>query len=282
MALYLIGDVQGCDEALGRLLQTLDFSPSRDVAYFLGDLVNRGPSSLGVLQRLMDLGDAARCVLGNHDLHLLAAAHQIRPFSAKETFQDVLNAPTAQRDAVLTWLSQQPLARFEHGVLMVHAGVLPSWDVAKTLSLAQEVQSQLSGPALPAFLSQMYGNLPNAWDDHLTGAERHRVIVNALTRLRFCTPEGEMEFSSTEAAADGPPGFVPWFDAPQRKTEHTTVAFGHWSRLGWMSRPRLISLDTGCVWGGQLSACEISPENPSKRRLIQVECQACQKPGNLN
>jgi bis(5'-nucleosyl)-tetraphosphatase (symmetrical) len=278
MALYLIGDVQGCDDALERLLQTLAFSPSRDVAYFLGDLVNRGPSSLAVLQRLMAMGDAARCVLGNHDLHLLAVAHQTRPLGRRDTLQDVLNAPQTQRQAVLTWLSQQPLARFEHQVLMVHAGVLPSWDVAQTLNLAQEVQDQLSSSALPAFLNQMYGNLPPAWDGSLTGADRHRVIVNALTRLRFCTPAGEMEFDSTESAADGPPGYLPWFDAPERRTESTTVAFGHWSRLGWLSRPHLISMDTGCVWGGHLSACEFDPRDPSIRQLVQVTCQSCQNP----
>ncbi len=279
MALYLIGDVQGCDSALGELLQKLDFSPSRDVAYFLGDLVNRGPASLAVLRRLMALGDAARCVLGNHDLHLLAAAEGIRPFRAKDTFQDVLNAPNTERQAILNWLAQQPLARFEHQVLMVHAGVLPSWDVNKTLALAQEVQARLSQESRPHFLRTMYGNLPNTWQESWVGEDRLRVIVNALTRLRFCTPEGAMALDSSEAADSGPAGHVPWFEAPQRQTAHTTVAFGHWSRLGWLDRPHLIGMDTGCVWGGQLSACEISPgASTAKRRLVQVACAACQNP----
>jgi len=275
MSLYLIGDVQGCDGALGDLLQKIDFSPSRDVAYFLGDLVNRGPASLAVLKRLMALGDAARCVLGNHDLHLLAAAEGVRKPSTKDTFQDVLNAPKAVRQSVLGWLTQQPLARYEHQILMVHAGVLPRWDVAQTLSLAKEVQDAISSPALPYFLRQMYGNLPNAWRGDLTGPDRLRVIVNALTRLRFCTPQGAMEFDSTESAASAPSGHVPWFEALNRQTATTTVAFGHWSRLGWLNRPDLISMDTGCVWGGHLSACEIST---GIQHLHQVPCTACQDP----
>lgn len=249
------------------------------MAYFLGDLVNRGPASLAVLKRLMALGDAARCVLGNHDLHLLAASEGVRKPSAKDTFQDVLSAPKAIRQSILGWLAQQPLARYEHQVLMVHAGVLPSWDVEQTLSLAKEVQEALSSSALPHFLRQMYGNLPNAWHEHLTGPDRLRVIVNALTRLRFCTPQGAMEFDSTESAASAPAGYVPWFEALDRQTANTTVAFGHWSRLGWLNRPDLISMDTGCVWGGHLSACEIGTEN---QRLYQVACNACKTPGLLS
>ena len=202
MALYLIGDVQGCDSALQRLLDTLSFSPSRDTLYLLGDLVNRGPNSAAVLRRLMGYGDAARCLLGNHDLHLLAIAHGVRRPSRSDTLDDVLQAP--DRPALLAWLCQQRLALRERHqdeeLLMVHAGVLPAWTATKTIALASEVEAVLQSPDLPDFLLQMYGNEPARWDDALTGDARLRVIVNALTRLRFCTTEGEMEFETKEGA----------------------------------------------------------------------------------
>ncbi|RUP28673.1 MAG: symmetrical bis(5'-nucleosyl)-tetraphosphatase [Curvibacter sp.] len=276
MAMYLIGDVQGCNEALGRLLDTLGFSPSRDTIYLLGDLVNRGPDSAGVIRRLMKLDDAARCLLGNHDLHLLAAAEGLRPPGRKDTLQGLLQAK--DRDILIDWIRHQPLARHENGVLMFHAGVLPSWTPQQVISLAQEVQRVLSGPDWLGFLRNMYGNLPLGWRDGLQGHDRLRVIVNALTRLRFCTPQGEMEFASTEGAGDGPPGYLPWFDVPGRATADTVVAFGHWSTLGWQSRPNLMSLDTGCVWGGCLSAVRLG-KSPAERELIQVKCPPAQKPG---
>jgi len=275
--MYLIGDVQGCNEALGRLLDTIGFSPSRDTLYLLGDLVNRGPDSLGVLRRLMALDDAARPLLGNHDLHLLAAAHGVRPPSRKDTFSDILQA--ADRSALLGWVARQPLARHERGVLMVHAGVLPAWSADQTLSLAGELESVLRSPELPGFLRLMYGNLPKSWHDGLQGMDRLRVIVNALTRLRFCTADGEMEFNSTDAADQPPPGYLPWFDVPGRRSADTPVAFGHWSTLGWKSRPDLISLDTGCVWGGCLSAVRLGAD-ATQRELIQVKCPQAQKPGD--
>ncbi|MDD0838375.1 symmetrical bis(5'-nucleosyl)-tetraphosphatase [Curvibacter sp. HBC61] len=276
MAMYLIGDIQGCNDALGRLLAALDFSPSRDTVYLLGDLVNRGPDSLGTLRRLMALGDSARCLLGNHDLHLLAAAHGVRPAGRKDTLTEVLQAP--DREALLNWVRHQPLARQEAGVLMVHAGVLPSWTPEQVLALAAEVQAVLRSDDLPAFLAEMYGNLPNAWNDRLQGASRLRVIVNALTRLRYCTAEGEMEFASTEGEGEGPEGYLPWFDVPGRRTEGVTVAFGHWSTLGWKQRDNLMCLDTGCVWGGCLSAVRLGA-TPADRTLIQVKCAQSQKPG---
>ncbi len=216
MALYLIGDVQGCDSALGRLLDKIDFSASRDTLYLLGDLVNRGPDSAAVLRRLMGYGAAARCLLGNHDLHLLAVAHGVRPPHRKDTLDGVLQAP--DRPALLDWLRQQHLALHEHGVLMVHAGVLPGWSAAQTVALAAEVQAVLRGPDLVAFLHRMYGNQPDRWHDGLRGADRLRVIVNTLTRIRFCTPDGQMEFTVKDGAVAAPPGFVPWFDVPGRRT----------------------------------------------------------------
>ena len=284
MALYLIGDVQGCDDALQRLLEKIGFSPSRDTLYLLGDLVNRGPDSLGVLQRLMRLGSAARCLLGNHDLHLLAAAHGVRKPHRNDTLAAILDAP--DRAAMLEWLAGQRLAMLEnfygHNVLMVHAGVLASWSAAKTVALAGEVESVLRSPALPDFLAQMYGDQPDQWSDALTGSARLRVIVNVLTRLRFCTTDDRMEFDSKEAAAAAPPGFLPWFDIPVRQTRDTTVAFGHWSTLGWLGRPDVLSLDTGCVWGGPLSAVRLGPNGSARypsHELFQVPCAQAQRPG---
>ena len=283
MALYLIGDLQGCDDALRRLLEKCDFSPSRDTLFLLGDLVNRGPDSLGVLRRLMHLGPAARCLLGNHDLHLLALAHGIRKPHRGDTLAAVLDAP--DRAAVLDWLVAQRLAMLEnfhgHDVLMVHAGVVPSWSAQKTLALAQEVESVLRGDGLVEFLQQMYGNQPARWSDDLTGAARLRTIVNVLTRLRFCNSDDGMEFDTKEGAAAAPAGYAPWFDLPGRQTANITVAFGHWSTLGTTDRPDVWPLDTGCVWGGPLSAMRISDAGAScyaAGELIQVPCQQAQRP----
>jgi len=282
MALYLIGDVQGCNSALQRLLDAISFSPSRDHLVFLGDLVNRGPDSAGVLRRLMGYGASVQCVLGNHDLHLLAAAHGARRPSRKDTLQAVLSAP--DRDAMLEWLRHQPMALLQqhHGThyLMVHAGVLPTWTATKTLALAKEVEDVLQSPALPEFLQQMYGNEPARWRECLSGTDRLRVIVNALTRLRYCTPDGEMEFSVTDGPAAAPAGYLPWFDVPGRASLDVQVAFGHWSTLGYLNRPNLLALDTGCVWGGCLSAIKIDGNSPQPgHELIQVHCEQSQQPG---
>ena len=280
MAIYLIGDIQGCDAPLQRLLDTLDFSPSRDTVYLLGDLVNRGPASAQVLRRLMGYGDAARCLLGNHDLHLLAAAHGIRPAHRQDTLQGILEAP--DRPALLDWIRHQRLAILERlqgqEILMVHAGVLPGWSAEQTLALASEVEAVLRGPELVAFLGQMYGNTPAQWSDDLQGADRLRVIVNALTRLRFCSADGQMEFESKEGAGGAPAGYMPWFDVPGRRTASTTVAFGHWSTLGWLDRSDVLSLDTGCVWGGCLSALKLG-NTAADNQLIQVRCEQTQRPG---
>src|SRR5574337_1911375 len=236
MALYLIGDVQGCDTALDRLLGEIDFSPSRDTLFQLGDLVNRGPDSLAVLRRMVRYGDAARCLLGNHDLHLLAVAHGVRPPHRSDTLDEALQAN--DRAVLLDWLRAQRMALLEatagRTLLMVHAGVLPSWDAHETIALAAEVESVLRGGDVGDFLRRMYGNAPASWRDDLQGADRLRVIVNALTRLRFCSADGVMEFATKEGAAAAPAGTLPWFDVPGRKTADVTVAFGHWSTLGWL------------------------------------------------
>lgn len=279
MALYCIGDIQGCDGALGHLLERMAFSPSRDTVYLLGDLVNRGPRSCAVLRRCMAADGALRCLLGNHDLHLLATAHGVRTPSRRDTLASVLQAE--DRQALLDWLRQQPLARQHlHGgetLLMVHAGVLPGWSAADTLAFAEEVHAVLRGPDLPAFLQQMYGNQPDHWNNALTGTDRLRVIVNALTRLRFCSAQGVMDFESAESAASPPPGLLPWFDVPGRRTAGTLLAFGHWSTLGWLNRSDLLGLDTGCVWGGALSAVRFGA-TLAERELLQVPCPQAQVP----
>ena len=221
MSLYCIGDIQGCYEPFERLLQLVDFSPSRDTLYVLGDLVNRGPQSAQVLRTCMQADGAMLSLLGNHDLHLLAAAHGARRASKRDTLADVLQAPDCA--ALIQWLARQPLAREHvtaHGetLLMVHAGVLPQWSSSKTLALAQEVHLELTGAHLPEFLQLMYGNLPGRWSDELEGVERLRCIVNALTRLRFCTPEGVMDFDSSDSAEEAPAGLAPWFEIPGRLT----------------------------------------------------------------
>ena len=276
MANYLIGDIQGCDEPLGRLLAEIDFSPSRDLLYVLGDLVNRGPASAAVLRRLMHFGDAARCVLGNHDLHLLAVAYGVRKARADDTLDEVLDA--ADRPRLIDWLRQQRLALFEQHCLMVHAGVLPAWTVEKTLTLAAEVEAALRGPDVEDFLHHMYGSQPAQWKNSLHGADRTRVIVNALTRMRFCSTDGVMEFSAKEGATSAPTGFMPWFDVPTRQTANVMVAFGHWSTLGLVQRDKLLGLDTGCVWGGCLSAVQIDAGGQCSQ-LIQVRCPQAQTPG---
>ena len=280
MALYCIGDIQGCDSALGRLLDEIGFSASRDTVYLLGDLVNRGPDSAAVLRRCMRHDGALRSLLGNHDLHLLAAAHGARKPSRRDTLASVLDAP--DRAALLQWVRQQPLARtHEHGgqaLLMVHAGVLPAWSAADALAYAGEVQAVLRGPDLPAFLQAMYGNTPDRWSDSLAGTDRLRVIVNALTRLRFCSAEGVMDFDSTESASAAPAGLMPWFDVPGRRAAGTLIAFGHWSTLGWLERRDLLGLDTGCVWGGCLSAVRFGATLAERERL-QVHCEQAQAPG---
>jgi bis(5'-nucleosyl)-tetraphosphatase (symmetrical) len=270
MALYLIGDVQGCHDAFTRLLQALEFSPSRDSLILLGDMVNRGPDNVGVLRRLRDLGTSARCLLGNHDLHLLALHRGWVGLKRGDTVQDILDAP--DRRELMQWLQHQSLALQQDDCLMVHAGVLPQWSPAQTLALAGEMEAVLRGDQAEVFFSHMYGNQPDQWRDDLQGPERWRVIVNGLTRLRFCTPEGQMDFLAKEGLSDAPPGHLPWFDVPSRQTRHMRVVFGHWSTLGGLTRADVKCLDTGCVWGGSLTAWELEPHGPG--RTVSVPARA--------
>lgn len=271
---YLMGDVQGCCDALDRLLAAIGFTPSRDHLYALGDLVNRGPQSLATLQRLRGLGNAATCLLGNHDWHLLAAAHGVRKASKGDTIDDILNAP--DRDALLEWVRHRQMAVHEHGWLMVHAGVVPAWDLHLTMQLASELESVLTSDALPNFLTVMYGNGPTRWSPALAGNERLRFALNVLTRIRFVDADGALDLKTKDGTGQPPPGLLPWFDAPNRATAGVPIAFGHWSTLGLVSRPDLLSLDTGCVWGGLLTAVRI---DGGRLEVFQVRCDQAQAPG---
>jgi len=271
-AIWMIGDVQGCCNALARLLAHPDIAADDGTRFwFAGDLVNRGPHSLNTLRTIMALGERAVSVLGNHDLHLLALAAGVRQPGKSDTLTDILNAPDA--DALITWLRHRPLAHFESNHLLVHAGLLAKWDVAKTLSLADEVAQALRSPNWPRVLSKMYGNEPTAWKEGLSGSKRLRVIINALTRMRLCTPNGHMALSGKGTPWPVPSGLVPWYDVPGRASRDVTVVFGHWSTLGLMIRPDAICLDSGCVWGRQLTAVRLHD-----RRVVQIECEQAQQP----
>ena len=279
MSLYLIGDLQGCDAALARLLAKIDFSASRDTLYLLGDLVNRGPDSLAVLRRLHRLGDSAQCLLGNHDLHALAVWQGVRPSSKGDTLTALLAAQDC--DTLMNWLRFRPLAIHQNGWLMVHAGVLPTWSATQTIAYGREIESQLQGEDHKSFLQNVFGNSPVRWHDGLTDVARQRVILNALTRLRFCTAEGEMEFSIKGGLADAPDGYYRWFEVPGRQTLNQPIAFGHWSTLnaGSSTHQNTLALDTGCVWGGCLTAAKLGA-HPADFELVQVKCKQAQKPGS--
>ncbi len=272
MATYAIGDVQGCFGALKRLLQACGFHRARDRLWFVGDLVNRGPDSLATLRFVKNLGAGAVTVLGNHDFHLLAVAAGHAKKHRGDTLDAVLAAPDC--DELLAWLRQQPMLHVERDWVMVHAGLLPQWSVAKAQLLAREVETELRGANWGKFLAKLYGDRPDSWSEDLHGAERLRVIVNAMARMRFCSAEGTIEFHTKGETATAPPGFFPWFDAPGRASRDHTIVCGHWSTLGLKLAPKLVALDSGCVWGGKLSALRLDD-----RALFQVTCEQCQTPG---
>ncbi|MGC2049145.1 MAG: symmetrical bis(5'-nucleosyl)-tetraphosphatase [Gallionella sp.] len=265
MAIYAVGDIQGCHTELVQLLETIRFDEAADKLWLVGDLVNRGPGSLEVLRLVKSLGNSAITVLGNHDLHLLAVAEGVSELHRSDTLDDVLNAH--DRDELLHWLRNQRLLHAEDGYVLVHAGLLPQWSVAQAASLAREVEEALRGKDYPEFLERMYGNVPHEWDDDLTGYKRLRVIVNAFTRMRICTEEGEMEFRFKGEVENIPAGYMAWFDVPRRASRDATAIVGHWSALGLLLRKDIIALDTGCLWGGPMSAIRLED-----RKLIQVAC----------
>ncbi len=246
---WAIGDLQGCLDPLRALLARI---PEDEPLIFVGDLVNGGPQSLETLRFVRDLGARAVALLGNHDLHLLAVAAGVRPLHDDDTLQELLAAP--DRDELLDWLRRQPLAHAEDGALFVHAGVLPQWSVETTLALAAEVEQGLRSDDWAGFLATMYGNEPALWRDDLAGTDRTRCVINALTRLRVVRPDGSMVLKFKAGPDKAPEGTLPWFDHPARATRGRVVVFGHWSTLGYFARPDVICLDSGCVWGSQLTA----------------------------
>lgn len=265
MATYAIGDIQGCFQALTQLLDKIQFDPARDRLWLVGDLVNRGPDSVQVLQWAMGLGARAITVLGNHDLHLLALAEGFVPAHRGDTLDEVLAAP--ERDEMLDWLRRQRMIYAEGDWVLVHAGLLPQWSVKQALRLGQEVEAALRADNYRDFLQHLYGNRPDHWDDALTGMDRLRIIANAMTRLRVCSAKGVMDFSHKGAVEDRPKKTLPWYEVPGRKSAQANIVFGHWSALGLNVGSRHVALDTGCLWGGQLSALRLED-----RRVFQVSC----------
>lgn len=274
MATYAIGDLQGCYEPLRQLLDYIEFDSASDRLWFVGDLVNRGPASLEILRFVRDLGDAAVVVLGNHDLHLVMQSEGHGKASREDTLAPILKAP--DREALLGWLRSRPLFHVEDGFAMVHAGLLPSWSVAQAAALADEVRTALTAQDYRDFLAHMWGSEPAAWNDDLTGWDRLRVVVNAMTRMRYLTRSGAMEFRAPGAKSPpdhGPADCMPWFEFPDRASATHTLLCGHWSALGFRDTNGVIALDTGCLWGGALTALRLED-----RRVFKLPCPQQVKP----
>jgi len=265
-SIWMIGDIQGCCESFNELLNHPEIARDEQAQFWIaGDLVNRGPQSLQTLRQLMAMEDRCVILLGNHDLHLLAIAAGVRAPGKNDTFQHILTAPDA--GDIIDWLRHRKMAHFEQGHLLIHAGVLPKWTVKKTLSLAQEVETQLRGKQWKRTIQKMFGNEPDHWKDTHSGGKRLRVIVNALTRLRMCNAKGHMSLSLKASPTPRQDGLMPWFDVPNRATAEVTVVFGHWSTLGLTVRPDVVCLDSGCVWGGHLTAVRLHD-----KKVVQIAC----------
>ncbi|MGB2832142.1 MAG: symmetrical bis(5'-nucleosyl)-tetraphosphatase [Methylotenera sp.] len=275
MTTYAIGDIQGCFHAFQALLARIEFDPAFDELWLVGDLVNRGSGSLEVLRWCYAHQNNLKVVLGNHDLHALVVANGFVKAHRGDTLEALLTADDSQE--LLDWLRHQHLVYQNENYLMVHAGLLPQWTVKQTLSYAAEVETALRGSDYLHFLAHMYGNQPDHWQKKLAGLDRLRVITNAMTRLRICTKKGEMEFSFKGELSDVPKGYMPWFDVPNRATKSTQVIFGHWSALGLQHRDNVYALDTGCLWGGQLTAM-----NLETNAITQVQSNPLDKPLIIN
>ncbi|HZV98013.1 MAG TPA: symmetrical bis(5'-nucleosyl)-tetraphosphatase [Methylophilaceae bacterium] len=265
MATYAIGDIQGCYRSFQQLLEHIHFDEQHDHLWLVGDMINRGSGSLDVLRWVYRHQSVIVTVLGNHDLHTLAVAEGFIPLHKSDTIQDLLAAP--DRDELLDWLRRQPMIYSGNGYLMVHAGLLPQWTASQAMALGAEVEAALASDNYRDFLKHMYGNEPNRWDDCLQGIERLRLITNAMTRLRICTADGEMDFKFKGELEAIPAGYMPWFDVPQRQSADTTIICGHWSALGLHTRGNLFALDTGCLWGEKLTALRLDD-----RQIFQVPC----------
>lgn len=255
MSLYAIGDIQGCHAEFCQLLDLIGFSPREDRLWIVGDIVNRGPDSLAALREVKALGDAADTVLGNHDFHLLTVAAGYTKAHREDTLAPILAAP--DRDELIGWLQRRPLVVVDGERLLVHAGLLPQWTPATALMLSREVGAMLAGERADAFLAALYGDQPNAWRDDLEGFDRLRVVVNACARLRFCTPDGTMDLREKRGPGSAPAGFRPWFEHEGRASAGVTIVCGHWSTLELRLAPNLLMLDSGCLWGGTLTAVRL-------------------------
>lgn len=265
MATYAMGDLQGCFTAFQRLIDHIQFDPAADKLWLVGDIVNRGPDSLSLLRHIKQAGSAMIMVLGNHDLHLLMVAAGIAKQHPSDTIHPILDAP--DRDELLHWLRQQKLFHTADQYAMVHAGLLPSWSIVQAEQLAREVEHALRQDDDRELFALMYGNEPNYWQDDWTGHVRLRVIINAMTRLRVCTPDGRMNFAFKGDLQSIPSGYLPWFNLPQRASRQHTVICGHWSALGLHLADNVIALDTGCVWGRELTAIRLED-----RKIFQLSC----------
>lgn len=275
MARYAVGDIQGCFDSLQQLLQKINFDWQIDELWCAGDLINRGPKSLETLRFLYTHRDKVKIVLGNHDLHFLAVYYGLREESVSDTLKEILQAPDVS--ALVDWLRRQPLLIWDESsdLLMAHAGVAPMWNPSQAVSLAGEVTALLASDQIVEFLSHMYGNEPAVWSDDLQGMDRYRCITNYLTRMRFCNLNGELDLISKESASDALPEFKPWFDFLPKS--YPRVIFGHWAALkGKSTHPKAIALDTGCVWGGSLTAVNldngqrVSCDCPQDDKLTQL------------
>ncbi|MDH4582694.1 symmetrical bis(5'-nucleosyl)-tetraphosphatase [Pseudomonas sp. BN415] len=270
MTAYAVGDIQGCLDQLKCLLEQVRFDPTRDQLWLVGDLVNRGPKSLETLRFLYSIRESVVCVLGNHDLHLLAVANNIERLRKADTLREILDAPDCAD--LLDWLRRQKLLHYDEkrDIALVHAGIPPQWSLRKALKRAAEVEEALQDDArLPLFLDGMYGNEPAKWDSDLHGVTRLRVITNYFTRMRFCRADGTLDLKSKEGLGTAPPGFAPWFSFPERKTRGQKIIFGHWASLeGKCDEPGLFALDTGCVWGGAMTLMNID-----SRERISCSCE---------
>ncbi|MFI3190213.1 bis(5'-nucleosyl)-tetraphosphatase (symmetrical) [Crenothrix sp. D3] len=275
MSIYAIGDIQGCFDDLLRLLDAIAFDEQSDQLWFAGDLVNRGPKSLETLRFVKSLGNSAITVLGNHDMHLLAASCMDSVTRKKDALNPVLEAP--DRQELIDWLRHQPLFHHNDDFCLVHAGLPPQWDFKKTQKMAFIAEQALRRPDYHLFLKQMYGNKPNVWSSNLKGTPRLRFIINCFTRMRYCDAEGRLDFTNSGALGSQPENLLPWFTVPNRKNADMRIIFGHWSTLGYYEGPNCYAIDTGCLWGGQLTALKL--DNPVQR--ISIDCVGFKKPNKI-
>ena len=266
MSIYAIGDIQGCYDDLLRLLDFIKFDEQTDQLWFAGDLVNRGPKSLETLRLVKSLGHAATTVLGNHDLHLIASAFDQRSPRKKDTLSPVLQAP--DRDELLHWLRHRPLFHYNDDYCLLHAGLPPQWGFSKTKKMALKAEKVIQGSKHLDFFHVMYGNSPSKWSSQLKGMDKIRFIVNCFTRMRYCEANGRLDFKHNGAPGSQPPHLLPWFKVPDRKSAHMKIIFGHWSTLGYYHRHNCYAIDTGCLWGGQLTAIKLG----EKVQRISLDC----------